>query len=72
MRIKILHKPKQNRLLSKTWRTTVVAREIEKNNFHITGDVHKAHEFAFMAAKYELPPVIQETRMEPIVIYSIV
>lgn len=71
MSIKKLYKPKQNRLLSKTWRTVVLAREIEKNNFHVTGDVHKAHEFAYMAANFELPPVRQEPRMEPIVIYSI-
>lgn len=70
MSLKTFIKNKQNRLLSKTWRTMLTAREIEKNNYHVTGDLHKAREFAYKAVQYE-PKVIDEIKpVEQVVIYE--
>lgn len=71
MSLQTLLKNKQNRLLSKTWRTVLTAREIEKNNYHVTGDLQKARNFAFTAAMYKLEPCPEpETPIDPVVIYS--
>jgi hypothetical protein len=61
-------KQKQNRLLSKTWRTTLEEREIERNNFHVTGSVKTAKTFAHAAETYQLPSFVAD--QEPVVIYS--
>ena len=64
-------KNKQRRLLSKTWREKLVSREIEKNNFRMTGNIKKAKAFANSVALYHEQvkmPVNQFT--EPTVIFS--
>lgn len=70
MSFQTLIKKKQNRLLSKTWRTMLTAREIERNNYHVTGDLRKAREFAFAAANYKIEPRAIEAIAEPVTIYS--
>jgi hypothetical protein len=67
MSFQTIIKTKQNRLLSKTWRTTLEAREIERNNFHATGNLHQARIFAYAAKAYR-PTMVPET--EPTVIFS--
>lgn len=67
MSFKTIIKKKQNRLLSKTWRTTLVEREIERNNFHATGNVHEARNFAHKVSEYKLPTF---TVNEPTVIFE--
>jgi hypothetical protein len=68
MSIQTIMKKKQNRLLSKTWRTALEEREIERNNFHVTGSVRAARYFAHAAKTYQPPMVVQE--VEPTIIYS--
>lgn len=72
MSFNTLLKNKQRRLLSKTWRDMLTAREIEKNNYHVTGNIKKAHEFAYTAVNYKPPVIVEEAPLEPIVIYSII
>jgi hypothetical protein len=71
MSFKTVLKTKQNRLLSKTWRITLVAKEIQKNNYHVTGNLQQARDFAYKAARYEIPQsILDEFTNEPIVIFS--
>lgn len=70
MSVYSLFKKKQNRMLSKTWRTMLTAKEIEKNNYTVTGDLKKARAFAFLAAKYKAQPIEAIPESNPVVIYS--
>jgi hypothetical protein len=71
MSVQALIKNKQNRLLSKTWRTALTSREVERNNYHVTGDLKRAREFARDAAKYKVLPLTMPIEIsEPVVIYS--
>lgn len=70
MSYRTLIKNKQRRTLSKTWRTLLIAHEIEKNTYHHTGNLRKAREFAFAAAMYEPDETVQTSTAEPTVIFS--
>ncbi|MBA3724706.1 MAG: hypothetical protein H0W89_07555 [Candidatus Levybacteria bacterium] len=58
---------------AKTWMTLLQTREIEKNNFQVTGDIKEAKIFAAaIMAEVILPtqPQFPENVIEPIVIFS--
>ena len=58
---------------AKTWMTLLQAREIEKNNFHATGDIKEAKIFAAAIMEETTFPMqtqFPENVIEPIVIFS--
>ena len=67
MNFATIMKKKHSRLLSKTWRTTLVEREIERNNFHVTGNVVKAREFSHAVTDFKFPRIFEQ---EPKVVFS--
>jgi hypothetical protein len=42
----------QSQFLAKTWQKALRQREIEKNNFHATGDIKKAKAFVKMVNNF--------------------
>jgi hypothetical protein len=46
---------KNNQHFSKTWQQALKRREIEKNNYHATGDIKKAKAFVAMVSNFTFP-----------------
>jgi hypothetical protein len=72
MSFRTIIKNKQNRMLSKTWRSELSKREIERNNYHMNGDLRKAREFAYAISTFKMQPTSSDmtTIGEPTVIFS--
>ena len=43
--------------LAKTWQQTLRKREIEKNNYRVTGDLKKAKIFVSLVSNFTFPPM---------------
>lgn len=45
----------QTQYLARTWQKSIRQREVERNNYHVTGDLKKAKNFVILVSNYTFP-----------------
>lgn len=56
---------------AKTWKAALQTREIQRNNYHATGDIKNAREFAkVMSHEVAVPAQVPEKKVQSVVIFS--